>query len=115
MRAETGRPHVMRVAAVWGTTVVAMRALDRGESLILGDGPDALLPVPDGLSLPPVIVRANQGGWELDARGAVGGSLRLRGREEDPARLATGAPIAIIPGDHGLVQYGPFAVFFQYG
>jgi len=115
MAAETGREHVLQVAAVWGTTVVALRALARGESFIVGDLPGAAVPAPDGLTLPPAVVRASQGGWELDARGAVGGTVRLRGRDEDPAALATaGAPVAIIPGDHGLLQYGLFAVFFQY-
>ena len=32
----TGRPQVLRVAAVWGTTVVGLRTLSRGESFELG-------------------------------------------------------------------------------
>src|SRR6185437_14058540 len=54
-------------------------------------------------------------GWELDARGAVSGSLKLRGREENVAGLArSGAAVPVLPGDHGLIQYGQFSVFFQY-
>jgi hypothetical protein len=54
-------------------------------------------------------------GWELDARGATGGELLLRGRRENPADLGrSGAPIPIVAGDYGLIQYGNFSVFFQF-
>ncbi|HEX6278001.1 MAG TPA: AgmX/PglI C-terminal domain-containing protein, partial [Polyangiaceae bacterium] len=54
-------------------------------------------------------------GWELDARGATGGEVVLRGRREDPAALAaSGAPIPIVAGDYGILQYGNFSVFFQF-
>jgi hypothetical protein len=106
---------VLRVAAVWGTTVVALRTLKRGQSFTLGDKPEDVLPAPDGVDISPMPVRAAQGGWELDARGAIAGVLHLRGRDEDPAAIAkTGAPIPIFPGDYGLVQYGQFGIFFQY-
>jgi TonB family protein len=109
------RAQDLRVAAVWGTTVVALRALGRGESFVLGDGEAAVLPVPDGLDMSPVPVRAAGGGWELDARGTISGTLSLRGRTEDPASIArAGAPIPVMPGDYGLLQYGQFSIFFQY-
>jgi hypothetical protein len=108
-------PQVLRVAAVWGTTVVAMKVLARGESFVLGDGEGAALPVPDGLDIAPSPVRAAHGAWELDPRGALGGTLMLRGRPEDPTRLAqSGAPIPVMPGDFGLIQYGQLSIFFQY-
>lgn len=63
----------------------------------------------------PAPVRAVAGGWELDARGSVGGLLTLRGRAEDPVAIArTSAAVPIMPGDYGLIQYGQIAVFFQY-
>ena len=105
----------MRVAAVWGTTVVGLRMLERGESFALGDEPEAVLPIPDGLQISPAPVRAAANGWELDPRGAVNGTIALRGRTEDAAALArVGAPVPIMPGDYGLLQYGQFAIFFQY-
>ncbi len=108
-------PNALRVAAVWGTTVVALRTLRRNESFRLGDDAGADLPVPDGLPIAPEPLRAAQGGWELDARGSVGGLLTLRGRAEDPVAISrTGAPVPIMPGDYGLIQYGQFAIFFQY-
>lgn len=107
--------YLLRVAAVWGTTVLQVRTLKRGESFVLGDGPNAVLPVPDGLQIADIPLAAGPGGWELNARGARGGVLVLRGREESPVGIGeTGAPVAVLPGDHGLIQYGLFAIFFQY-
>jgi hypothetical protein len=110
-----GAYNALRVAAVWGTTVVALRTLARGESFVLGDGREAALPVPDGIEISPMPVRAAASGWELDARGCLGGLLTLRGRAEDPVAIArTTAAVPIMPGDFGLIQYGQVALFFQY-
>lgn len=108
-------PTALRVAAVWGTTVVALKTLSRGESFVLGDGVEAALPIPDGLDIAPIPVRASAGGWDLDARGAIGGLLTLRGRGEDPVAIArAGGSVPVMPGDFGLVQYGQLSIFFQY-
>ncbi|OJY22048.1 MAG: hypothetical protein BGO98_35080 [Myxococcales bacterium 68-20] len=107
--------NALRVAVVWGTTVVALRTLARGESFQLGDAADASVPIPDGIEMSPVPVRAVAGGWELDARGCLGGLLTLRGRAEDPVAIArTSAAVPIMPGDFGLIQYGQVSLFFQY-
>src|SRR5580704_13785787 len=109
------RPQVLRVAAVWGTTVVATRTLERGESFVLGEGHPQLIAMPEGIDMPQTPVRAAPGGWEVDARGTVSGILRLRGRDEDPVAVGrSGAAVAIMPGDYGLLQYGLFSIFFQY-
>ncbi|HEY2367708.1 MAG TPA: hypothetical protein VGH87_15030, partial [Polyangiaceae bacterium] len=106
---------ILRVAAVWGTTVVALRELKHGDSFELGDNETSVLPVPDGLDMSAMPVRAAQGAWEIDARGAVAGVLKLRGRDEDVASFArSGASFPIVPGDFGLLQYGQFGIFFQY-
>jgi hypothetical protein len=106
---------LLRVAAAWGTTIVGVKLLDRGQDAILGEVPGALCPMPDGLEAPAAPLRAVGGGWELDARGAVSGVLVLRGREENLMALARGgAPVQVLPGDYGLVQYGIFSIFFQY-
>ena len=108
-------PNALRVAAVWGTTVVALETLEKGESFGMGDGPTNILPIPDGIDMAPAPIRGGQGGWELDARGCLGGLLTLRGRAEDPIAIArAGAPVPIMPGDYGLIQYGQFSIFFQY-
>jgi hypothetical protein len=110
----TTSTQALRVAAVWGTTVIELRTLKRGESFAVGDGATACA-VPDGLDMAPMPLFFGQGGWEVDARGALGGVMRLRGREEDPAAIArAGTPIAVVPGDYGLLQYGAFSIFFQY-
>jgi len=108
-------PNALRVAAVWGTTVVAMETLEKGESFVLGDELGAALPIPDGIEMSGTPLRGGPGGWELDARGCVGGLLTLRGRAEDPVAIArAGAPVPVMPGDFGLIQFGQFAIFFQY-
>ena len=108
-------PIVLRTAAVWGTTVLAVRNLGTGESLKLSDGEGSLVAKPDGSQVSDFPVRAVGTGWELDARGATGGELLLRGRKENPAELGrSGAPIPIVAGDYGLIQYGNFSVFFQF-
>jgi TonB family protein len=108
-------PNALRVAVSWGTSVVCLRTLKRGESFICGDTPDAAIPIPEGLQMSNAPVRAVAGGWELDAKGCMGGILTLRGRVEDPATVArSNAPVPIMPGDYGLIQYGQVSVFFQY-
>jgi hypothetical protein len=114
-QAQPLAPNALRVAAVWGTTVVAMKTLVRGESFALGDGIGTELPIPDGVEMSSTPLKGGQGGWELDTRGCVGGLLTLRGRAEDPVAVArAGAPVPVMPGDFGLIQYGQFAIFFQY-
>lgn len=103
---------MLRVAAVWGTTVLHLQTLRSGESFEFGE---RTIPMPDGLSLPDVPVRGSGAGWELDAKGSQGGLVRLRGRDEDPVALArSGAGVPIVPGDFGVIQYGLFSIFFQY-
>jgi TonB family protein len=99
-------PPVLHVAATWGTTIITLKHLARGESL--GD-----LPAPDGLDLTGTI-RATNDSWEVDPRGAVTGKLRLRGRDESVEAIAKSAlPFPIIKGDFGLLQYGQYGIFFQ--
>jgi hypothetical protein len=108
-------PIVLRTAATWGTTVLAVRHLDVGESLLVGDVENALLPRPDGIPVADSPVRAVNAGWEINAAGATGGIIYLRGREENPADLArSGAPVPIVSGDHGILQYGTLSIFFQF-
>src|ERR1700728_4005597 len=113
MATATAPVGALRVAAVWGTTVVELRTLRSGESFRVDDGPDAAYAMPDGVEMAKAPLFFARGGWELDARGAKGGTLRLRGRDEDPIAIA-GAPIAVVPGDYGLIQYGLFSIFFQH-
>ncbi|MET0595583.1 MAG: AgmX/PglI C-terminal domain-containing protein [Polyangiaceae bacterium] len=105
---------VLRVAATWGTTVLSVKNLLVGQSYVLGESPEASMVMPDGLTASTTPVRAVATGWELDARGVHNGLLKLRGREEDPKRFAD-APVILVPGDWGLLQYGAFSIFFQFG
>lgn len=115
MSTPQASPVVLRTAAVWGTTVLAVRHLATGESLSLGDDEGAILPKPDGTVISSNPVRAVGAGWELDAAGATDGVIYLRGRQENPADLSrSGAPVPIVSGDHGLLQYGSLSIFFQF-
>src|SRR5262245_22203695 len=101
-------PVVLRTAAVWGTTVLTTKNLWRGQSLAFGEFDGAELPKPENCTMSDAPIRAVASGWELDARGATGGLVYLRGRRENPADMARGgAPIPIVAGDFGVVQYGP--------
>jgi len=105
----------LRAAAVWGTTVLAADNLTPGRSLRVGDGEGAVVAKPDSATIVDLPIRAVGAGWELDARGATGGEVYLRGRKEDPGDLGRGgAPIPIVAGDYGVVQYGNFGIFFQF-
>src|SRR5688500_5207120 len=87
----------LRAAAVWGTTVLATDNLTPGRSLKIGDVVGAVVAKPDSASVSDSPIRAVGSGWELDARGATGGEVVLRGRREDPADLGrVGAPIPIV-------------------
>lgn len=100
---------VLHVAATWGTTIVSLKHLARGESL--GD-----FPTPDGLDMSDAPIRATADSWEIDPRGALTGKLRLRGREETVEAIAKSAlPFSVIKGDYGLLQYGQYGIFFQCG
>lgn len=112
---STSSSPLLRVAAVWGTSVLAVRHLAPGDVLHVGDAFGALIARPEGTQVPEQPLRAIAGGWELDPRGATSGMVRLRGRDEDPVLLAkSGAPVPIVAGDYGLLQYGRFAIFFQF-
>ena len=110
---EIGQSHVLRVAAVWGTTILDVRLLKRGQSYVLGDPNDPKAQIPDGVPVSPMPLRAVAGGWEVDARGVLAGVMKLRGRDEDPVAMQA-APIPVVPGDYGLLQYGLYSIFFQY-
>jgi hypothetical protein len=114
-RSESSEALVLRTAALWGTFVLASRDLRSGQSLEVGETPSALIAKPDDSPVSGLPIRAVGAGWELDARGATGGRLQLRGRTEDPAELAqSGAPVPIVAGDYGVLQYGSLSVFFQF-
>jgi hypothetical protein len=108
-------PIALRTAAVWGTTVLTVSHLAEGRSLRVGQGDGAVVAKPDSASVSELPIRAVGSGWELDARGATGGEIYLRGRRENPAELGRiGAPVPIVAGDYGVVQYGNFGIFFQF-
>src|SRR5258708_14183443 len=92
----------LRAAAIWGTTVLVTDYLTPGRSLKIGEGEGAIVAKPDSASVSELPIRAVGNGWELDARGATGGEVCLRGRKEDPPDLGrVGAPSPLVPGAYG--------------
>jgi hypothetical protein len=105
---------LLKVAALWGTEVVAHRELRPGESLGFGDRPGALVAKPDGVAAPDYPVRAVHGGWQVDPAGCTGGLLCLGGNASDPSAPESDAtPKLLAPGDYGVLRYGEVALFFQ--
>lgn len=107
---KAGVAKSLRVAAIWGETVLGSTILREGEPFswqnTLGLTP------PEGIPEEPI--RSAGGSWEVDPRGALGGFLRMRGRDEDVGEIARiGAPVGLMPGDVALLQYGAFALFAQ--
>jgi hypothetical protein len=114
-QSESSEALVLRTAAVWGTFVLASRDLRSGQSLRMGEDGEALFAKPDHSPVADLPIRAVGKGWELDAQGATGGSLHLRGRQEDPCELGKrAAPVPIVAGDYGVLQYGSLSIFFQF-
>jgi hypothetical protein len=115
MSAPAPAPVILRAAATWGTTVLQVRMLASGQSFKVGETPDSVVAKPEGMMMADLPIRAVAAGWELDARGAMGGELHLRGRKENPVGLGSvGAPVPIVAGDYGVIQYGNFSIFFQF-
>lgn len=109
------RNVALRTAAVWGTNVLATALLARGEPMHFGAGAFRELAHPAELGVALEPIRAAGSAWELDATGATGGMVMLRGRREDPVELGRhGIPVPLLPGDYGILQYGQFSVFFQF-
>jgi hypothetical protein len=100
----------LRVAALWGDTILGSAVLAPGQSFAW---PATVgVQMPD--HVPPIPVRGVAGAWEIDPRGASSGFLRLRGRDEDVSAFAkAGAPIGLLPGDVVLLQYGALSFFAQ--
>jgi hypothetical protein len=109
MTTKTGVARSLRVAAIWGETVLGSTILRPGDVFTWG-----MLGVSPPEHVPAVPVMGSAGAWELNPSGALTGFLRMRGRDEDVAEIArVGAPIGLMPGDVALLQYGAFALFAQ--
>jgi len=104
-----GVARSLRVAAIWGETVLGSTVLRPGDVFTW-----ASIGVSPPEHVPNDPVHGNAGAWELNPAGAIKGYLRMRGRDEDVAEIARiGAPVALMPGDVALLQYGAFALFAQ--
>lgn len=108
----------LRVALVFGGSIIAEETLDKPREVTLGYLDRDTLPLPDGVTssegsltlLRPV----GNGGYELDLMPSMQGSIWLGGQRREAADLrSSGQPVRLGPNDYGVVTLGHAAVFFQ--
>ncbi len=106
----------LRVAALWGATVVEVRELQASEVLRLSAAVDAdprALPCPgDLLGLPSAVLSPASDGWRFDGTGAKGGFVECGGARVSILEVQVGSLTQA--GDFGVLEYtNEYSVFFQ--
>lgn len=115
MKARAKPPPAMRVAMVFGGSVIAERTLDSPRDVYLGDAPGAALPLPHGAIdaesltlLEPTV----DGGWALRLHPRMGGALWRDGQRVAVSQLDANR-IVLGDADYGVITLGGVAFFFQ--
>lgn len=114
--APAGGPP-LRVAYLWNDAIVDDALLESPRPVVLGAGPGATFPLPDGVVDAPSLrlLAPREGGYRLNLGEAVGGAVWIGGvRHEVSALAAGGGAVDVGPDDHGVLTVGPVAVFFQH-
>jgi TonB family protein len=98
---------------IWNGTVQGEELLSEPTAVVLGEGPGALFPLPEGVLGQPSITLLEPGGgdYRMLPSPAVGGFVWLRGHRYSVRELQ--APVTLEPGDHGVVTFGSVSIFFQ--
>jgi len=107
----------LRVALLWNGAVQAEELIDEPRPVVLGEGADALFPLPEGVvtdgSLP--VLEPDEAGYRLRLSSVLGGDVWLSGVRQAVRALASGSSaIDLGPEDYGVITIGPVAVFFQH-
>lgn len=110
-QAQLERP--VRVALLWNGSLFGEELLTTASDVVLGDGPSALFPLPEGVIAESNFVVLEANGAELRFRPhpGMGGYLWLDGRRIAVREL--GRPMVLGPGDYGVITFGPVSFFFQ--
>ncbi|MGE0787275.1 MAG: TonB family protein [Sandaracinaceae bacterium] len=109
------RSPAMRVAMVFGGSVIAERTLDSPTEVTLGDGPSAIMPLPSGVTSSGGLTLLREhadGGWELTLHPSMGGAIWLEGERRAVASLDE-KRVRLGEADYGVVTTGNVAFFFQ--
>jgi len=107
----------LRVAYLWNGAVQGEELLERPRPVVLGDGKDALFPLPDGVAADEDlrVLEPDEAGYRLRLSSALGGDVWLSGVRQAVRALASGSSaIDLGPDDYGVVTVGPVALFFQH-
>lgn len=108
----------LRVAVLWHDTVFAETIVDSRRPVTIGEDPKNTLMVPDAAEIGQRYVLFTPGGssFTLNTTGKMGGRLELGGKRMslEEARKARGNSVEVSGDDWGVVDLGPYAVFFQF-
>lgn len=107
----------LRVAYVWNGTLQAEEELATPRPVTLGDGPDALYPLPDGLTGEDnlVVMEPGKAGYRLRLAPGMGGDLWLGGQRRNVRDVAAQTiEVELGPDDYGLITLGTVGFFFQH-
>ncbi|MBW2464085.1 MAG: AgmX/PglI C-terminal domain-containing protein [Deltaproteobacteria bacterium] len=116
-KAVTASQRHLRVAYVWNGALQAEEELSSPRKVTLGDGPEALYPLPDGVSAESnlVVVEPGKSGYCLRLGPGMGGDLWLGGQRRNVRDVASQtSSVELGPDDYGVVTLGTVAFFFQH-
>ncbi len=106
----------LRVAVLWGESVVREQLVAPGDNVTLGDRPTDTLPVPDGYGdgHPPVLtlLTARDNGWDLMPVDGASGFAKVDGVHT--TLPPSGRPLELGPTSWGSVELGELRYFFQH-
>ena len=103
----------LRVALIWNGALHAEHLLGVARDVVIGNGPNALLPLPEGATADEelTLLEGGPGGFSLKPNVAMRGYVFAGGRVSSVAGLTAVLPLSSI--DYGLVSFGSASVFFQ--
>lgn len=112
----TAEDRRLRVALLWNDEVIDEHELAQPAPVLLGDGKEAVWPLPEGVGdgTDVTVLEPLGEGYQLRPVPLAGGAVWLSGQRREMAELASaGAAVPLGPSDYGVLTFGPAAFFFQ--
>jgi hypothetical protein len=112
----TGDDRRLRLALLWNDEVVQEQEQAEQRPVVLGTGAGALFPLPDGAvgGGNVTVLEPHGAGYQVRPVPGAGGAVWLSGHRRDMGDLTrTGTAVPLGPTDHGVITFGPVALFFQ--
>ncbi|MFW6050288.1 MAG: AgmX/PglI C-terminal domain-containing protein [Myxococcota bacterium] len=113
----TGNERRLRLLLLWHEEVVDERELPEPGPVVLGDGAEAVFPLPEGAGPGGnvTVLEPHGEGYQLRPVPGAGGAVWLSGHRREMGELASvGAAVPLGPSDYGVVSFGPVSLFFQH-